>query len=91
MDLSRGFKGCTAGSAERIAGPHRFPIGLSNAGVYGAGVDAGKETVENNPPMSDRFDCLIVGTGPAGLGAAFQLTDEDPSLSVALIDGMRRS
>jgi len=34
----------------------------------------------------DRFDCVIVGTGPAGLGAAFRLTDQRPDLKVLLLD-----
>ncbi|MBE3064355.1 MAG: pyridine nucleotide-disulfide oxidoreductase [Spirochaetes bacterium] len=37
--------------------------------------------------MADRFDCVIVGTGPAGLGAAFTLTDRRPGMSILLIDG----
>jgi uncharacterized FAD-dependent dehydrogenase len=37
--------------------------------------------------MADRFDCVIVGTGPAGLGAAFALTDKRPGMSILLIDG----
>jgi len=36
-------------------------------------------------PHSDR-DIIIVGTGPAGLGAAFHLTEQAPSLSVLMID-----
>jgi uncharacterized FAD-dependent dehydrogenase len=36
--------------------------------------------------MADRFDCIIVGTGPAGLGAAFTLTEKRPGMSVLLID-----
>jgi uncharacterized protein len=32
------------------------------------------------------FDCVIVGTGPAGLGAAFALTDSRPGLSVLMIE-----
>jgi len=32
------------------------------------------------------YDIIIVGTGPAGLGAAFHLTELSPSLSVLLID-----
>lgn len=36
--------------------------------------------------MADRFDCIIVGTGPAGLGAAFTLTDRRPGMSILIID-----
>jgi uncharacterized FAD-dependent dehydrogenase len=32
------------------------------------------------------YDCIIVGTGPAGLGAAFRLNDEKPGLKILLID-----
>ena len=32
------------------------------------------------------YDIIIVGTGPAALGAAFHLTDLSPSLSVLMID-----
>ncbi len=32
------------------------------------------------------YDIIIVGTGPAGLGAAFHLTDLSPSLSILMID-----
>src|SRR5512138_2883750 len=32
------------------------------------------------------FDIIIVGTGPAGLGAAFHLTDHSPALSILMID-----
>ncbi len=32
------------------------------------------------------FDCIIVGTGPAGLGAAFRLSDQKPGLKILLID-----
>ncbi len=31
-------------------------------------------------------DVIIVGTGPAGLGAAFHLTDLSPSLSILMVD-----
>ena len=34
----------------------------------------------------DIYDCIIVGTGPAGLGAAFRLTDEMPHLKLLVID-----
>jgi len=32
------------------------------------------------------YDVVIVGTGPAGLGAAFHLTEAAPSLSVVMVD-----
>ena len=32
------------------------------------------------------YDCIIVGTGSAGLGAAFRLTDESPPLKLLVID-----
>jgi uncharacterized FAD-dependent dehydrogenase len=34
----------------------------------------------------ETYDCLIVGTGPAGLGAAFHLSEHRPDLKVLLID-----
>ncbi len=35
---------------------------------------------------SDHYDVIIVGTGPAALGAAFYLTDANPSTSILMID-----
>jgi uncharacterized FAD-dependent dehydrogenase len=35
---------------------------------------------------SPHYDIIIVGTGPAGLGAAFHLTDISPSLSILMVD-----
>ena len=32
------------------------------------------------------YDIIIVGTGPAGLGAAFHLSEADPRLSILMID-----
>ncbi len=34
----------------------------------------------------EKYDCIIVGTGPAGLGAAFTLTDTGPSRSILMLD-----
>ena len=34
----------------------------------------------------DEYDCLIIGTGPAGLGAAFHLSDRHPGIKILLID-----
>jgi len=45
---------------------------------------------ESIPPIisygMDTFDCLIVGTGPAGLGAAFHLSDRHPGIKILLLD-----
>lgn len=35
---------------------------------------------------SKKYDLIIVGTGPAALGAAFHLTDKNPSLSILMLD-----
>lgn len=32
------------------------------------------------------YDVVIIGTGPAGLGASFHLTEESPSLSILMVD-----
>jgi uncharacterized protein len=32
------------------------------------------------------YDCIIIGTGPAGLGAAFHLLEEKPGLRILLVD-----
>ena len=37
------------------------------------------------------YDCVIVGTGPAGLGAAFHLNETQPELRLLLIDKNRAS
>lgn len=34
----------------------------------------------------EMYDCIIVGTGPAGLGAAFRLSDRKPGLRIVVID-----
>jgi len=36
--------------------------------------------------MTERFDLVIIGTGPAGLGAAFAFLESRPAASVLLID-----
>jgi uncharacterized FAD-dependent dehydrogenase len=37
-------------------------------------------------PDMERFDCVIVGTGPAGLGAAFHLSHARPDMHILVID-----
>lgn len=37
------------------------------------------------------YDCIIIGTGPAGLGAAFWLTDHQTNCSILLIDKSKTS
>lgn len=37
------------------------------------------------------YDCIIVGSGPAGLGAALQLNDAQPRLRILVIDRASRS
>ena len=34
----------------------------------------------------NKYDCVIVGTGPAGLGCAFELLDTVPSIKLLMID-----
>src|ERR1039457_1568979 len=41
---------------------------------------------KESPMSSLDYDIIIVGTGPAGLGAAFHLSDLSPSLSILIID-----
>jgi uncharacterized FAD-dependent dehydrogenase len=41
--------------------------------------------------MAERYDCVIVGTGPAGLGAAFTYADARPGSSLLLIDSSSTS
>ncbi|MFP4178676.1 MAG: FAD-dependent oxidoreductase [Spirochaetaceae bacterium] len=39
----------------------------------------------------DKYDVVIVGTGPAGMGAAFTISEKRPDLSVLMIDTERYS
>jgi len=39
----------------------------------------------------NRYDVIIVGTGPAGLGAAFELLKKKPSQRILLIDALQTS
>ncbi len=41
--------------------------------------------------QADTYDCVIVGTGPAGLGAALHLNDQRPALRILMIDKAQRS
>jgi uncharacterized FAD-dependent dehydrogenase len=41
--------------------------------------------------MSEKYDLVIVGTGPAGLGAAFTFIEASPKASVLLIDSSSTS
>jgi uncharacterized protein len=34
----------------------------------------------------ERYDCIIIGSGPAGLGAAFTLTEHAPDMNILIID-----
>ncbi len=37
------------------------------------------------------YDCIIVGSGPAGLGAAFYLIDKKPDLEILILEGGKTS
>ncbi len=39
----------------------------------------------------ERYDVIIVGTGPAGLGTAFDLLEKRPSLKILLMDALQTS
>lgn len=39
----------------------------------------------------DKFNCIIVGTGPAGLGCAFELLEKSPSIKILMIDSSKIS
>ena len=41
---------------------------------------------QESPMTTPDFDIIIVGTGPAGLGAAFHLTEHAPSRSILMVD-----
>ena len=34
----------------------------------------------------DKYDAIIVGTGPAGMGAAFSLLERKPGISILMLD-----
>ncbi len=56
-----------------------------------AGV-AGKSLPQEGPegyavkPAMESYDVVIIGSGPAGLGAAFELLARRPELSVLVMD-----
>jgi hypothetical protein len=39
----------------------------------------------------EKYDCVIIGTGPAGLGAAFYLIKKQPGLSILILDSGKTS
>jgi uncharacterized protein len=42
--------------------------------------------MEGADMQAEQYDVIIIGTGPAALGAAFQLTDVLPAISILMID-----
>ena len=59
------FPSCILRPGAVVAPPHRAPVPEGVSGTR----------------MADRVDVLVVGTGPAGLGAAFSLLAARPDLS----------
>ncbi|QEN07271.1 pyridine nucleotide-disulfide oxidoreductase [Oceanispirochaeta crateris] len=41
---------------------------------------------QKNKTIPQHFDCIIIGTGPAGLGAAFKLLDERRNIKILMLD-----
>lgn len=39
----------------------------------------------------DSYDVVIIGSGPAGMGAAFELSEKNPNASILMIDRLRYS
>lgn len=39
----------------------------------------------------EKYDCIIIGTGPAGLGAAFYLIKKQPDLNILILDSGKTS
>ncbi len=39
----------------------------------------------------EKYDCIIIGTGPAGLGAAFYLINKQPDLNILILDSGKTS
>lgn len=39
----------------------------------------------------EKYDCIIIGTGPAGLGAAFYLVKKQPDLNILILDSGKTS
>ena len=41
---------------------------------------------ETRLPDMERYDCIIIGTGPAGLGCAFHLIRHNPTMKILILD-----